>query len=121
MMAKTLGLVCLLLIACSAEAAALCAGPGVQMFDRKIVSRRRVVKAGTPCRLTFLSLGPMYKVEFLKRPSHGTVQVGEIQSVVYTPHRGFVGRDTFTYVRRGATLTGRPTRYGVRVLVTVVP
>jgi hypothetical protein len=109
------------LIACSAEAAARCAGSGVQMYDNKIVSQRILVKAGTPCRLTFRSPGPMYNVEFLKRPSHGTVQVAEIQSVVYTPHRGFVGRDTFTYARRGLTPTGRPTRYGVRILATVVP
>ncbi len=120
-MTKVLGLACLVLIACSADAAARCAGPGVQMFDRKIVYQRRVVKAGTPCQLTFISLGPMYNVEFLKRPAHGIVQVGEIQSVIYTPHRGYVGRDTFTYARRGQTSTGRPTRYGVHVLVNVVP
>jgi hypothetical protein len=120
-MTKALSLACLVLIACSAEAAARCVAPGVEMFDGQIVSRRIVVKAGTPCRLSFISLGPIYNVEFPKRPAHGTVQVGEILSVIYTPHRGFVGRDTFTHVHHGQTPTGRPTRFGVRVLVTVVP
>lgn len=118
---KTLGFTCLILFALCIEAAARCSAPAVQLYDNQTVERR-TVNSGGSCRLRFgRSLGPMYSVEIPQRPSNGTVQIGELHSVIYTARRGFVGSDTFIYARRGSTHGGTPTTRSVRVLVTVTP
>ena len=122
MTAKTLGLACLILFALCIEAGARCYAPGAYTYDNQTVDRRVRVNSGSTCRLRLgHSLGPMYSVEIPQRPSHGTVQTDALHTVIYTAHRGFVGRDTFVYTRRGLTHGGTPVTRSVRVLVTVVP
>jgi hypothetical protein len=122
MTAKTLGLACLILFALCIDAGARCYAPGVYTYDNQTVDRPMRVNSGGTCRLRFgRSLGPMYSVEIPQRPSHGTVQTDALHTVIYTAHRGFVGRDTFIYARRGFTHGGTPVTRSVRVLVTVVP
>jgi len=122
MIAKMSGLTCLILFALCIEAAARCYAPGINLYDNQTVDRRMRVNSGGTCRLRFgSSTGPMYSVEIPQRPSHGTVQTDALHTVVYTAHRGYVGRDSFTYARRGNTKFGTPTTRSVRVLVTVTP
>jgi hypothetical protein len=122
MMAKTSGFACLILLAMCVEASAWCSAPAVSLYDNQTVERRMRVNSSGTCRLRFgRSLGPMYSVEIPQRPSHGTVQTDALHTVTYTPRRGFVGSDTFTYARRGLTHGGTPVTRSVRVLVTVVP
>jgi hypothetical protein len=122
MTAKSSGFACLILFALCIDAGAACYAPGVYTYDNQTVNRRMIVNSGSTCRLRFgRSLGPMYSVEIPQRPSHGTVQTDALHTVIYTAHRGFVGRDTFIYSRRGLTPGGTPVRRSVRVLVTVVP
>ena len=122
MMAKAVGIACLLLVACGVDAAARCSGPSVQLFDNQTVERHITVDSGKPCRMRFGgSSGPMYSVEIPQRPTNGTVRIGEVHSVIYTSRRGFVGSDTFVYARVGLTKAGTPTTRSVRVSVTVTP
>jgi len=119
---KAFGFACLILFALCIEAAARCYGPGLSLYDNQTVERRLRVNSGGTCRLRFgRSLGPMYSVEIPQRPSHGTVQIGPLHTVIYTARRGYVGSDTFTYARRGFTHVGTPTTRSVRVLVTITP
>jgi len=121
-MKKVLGLACLMLIACCAEAAARCSGPGIYPIDNQTVITRVSMKSGSTCRIRFVwSSGPMHGAKIVQRPSHGTVQVGEFQSINYVSRRGFVGSDAFTYARHGFTRGGTPTTRTVQVLVTVRP
>src|SRR6266545_837009 len=107
-------------IALCIEAAAWCSARSINLYDNQTVERRVRVNSGGTCRLRFgRSLGPMYSVEIPQRPSNGTVQIDALHTVTYTARRGFVGRDTFTYARRGFTHGGTPVTRSVRVLVTV--
>jgi hypothetical protein len=119
-MAKTLGLACVLLLVLSVEAAARCSVPRITTFENQTVDGHMQADSGRPCRIRFLSsTGPMQGVDIVQRPSHGTVQVGEVNSIIYTSQAGYVGSDSFTYARRGLTTRGSPAVRTVRVAVTV--
>jgi hypothetical protein len=121
-MAKTPGLACLLLAACSAEAGARCSVPYIQTFENQTVQGRMMADSGKPCRVRFgHSSGPTNSTDIVQRPANGTLRAGEVQALIYTSRPGFVGQDTFVYARRGLTKAGVPTVRTVRVSVTVTP
>ena len=121
-MMKILGFSCLVLFALCIEAAARCSVPRIATFVNQTVDGYMQADSGKPCKIHFLSSsGPMERVEIVQRPTNGTVQIGGVQSLIYTSRRGFVGSDTFTYARRGLTTAGTPATRTVRVSVTVTP
>src|SRR5262245_27878501 len=120
MMIKGLGLVCLMLVAGSVEAAARCSVPRISTFHNEIVNGRMTVSSGARCRIKLKhSRGPTYSAHIVERPSHGTATVDSGNRIIYRSRPGFVGSDSFTYARRGETHAGVPTTRTVRISVNV--
>jgi Flp pilus assembly protein TadG len=120
MMMNGLGLVCLMLVAGSVEAAARCSVPRISTFDNETVNGQMTVNSGAQCRIVLKhSRGPTYSAHIVERPSHGTVTVASGNRIVYRSRSGYVGRDSFTYARRGETHAGVPTTRTVRISVNV--
>jgi hypothetical protein len=109
------------MVALNTEASAGCWGPTVLMAKNGTVDNSVQVTAGTECRLQSRSGGPLYSVDIVQRPSHGTVRIGPINSVIYAARAGYIGNDSFSFVRRGRTAAGEPAAYTVRMAVTVTP
>ena len=119
---RTIALVCLVLIACCAEASARCSVPYIRTVENQTVPGRMTADSGKPCPIRFKhSSGPTYNVEIVQRPANGTLQIGGMQRLVYTSRPGFVGQDAFVFARRGLTKVGIPTVRTVQVAVTVGP
>jgi hypothetical protein len=117
---RTIGLVCLALIACSADASARCSGPGIYTFDNQTVDRHITVNSGTPCPIRLRhSRGPTYGAHIVQRATHGTVVIDGSNRIVYRSRAGYVGSDAFTYARTGESQVGDAVTRTVRISVTV--
>lgn len=72
-----------------------------------------IVKAGKRCSVRMgVTLGGVSDPQVLKQPKGGTAAVGTYD-IIYTPKKGFVGADEFTYARSNID------RYGNKALRTV--
>jgi hypothetical protein len=99
-MAKSLGFACLMLIACSIEAGARCSVPYIKTSENQTVDGRMMADSGKPCRVRFKhSSGPTFSVDIVQRPAHGTLRVGDVQTLIYTSRSGFVGQDMHYFGR----------------------
>lgn len=102
--------------------ASACSVPIIRTFDNQVSRGTMTVRSGRPCAIHLRSSsGPMFSVNVVQRPGHGSVRAGGLASVVYQSRAGFVGRDTFTYARQGQTLSGAPSTRTVIVAVYVRP
>src|SRR5262245_6774042 len=122
MMTRMLGLVCLVLIACCAEASARCSGPRFATFNNQTVDSHITVNSGAGCAIRLgHSMGPTYGAQIVQRASHGTVTIDASKRIVYRSRAGYVGSDSFTYARTGETMVGNAVTRTVRISVTVTP
>jgi hypothetical protein len=120
-MMKALGVATLMLLALSGQAAANCAVPRFRTFANQTVDGFMAADSGRPCAVHFHAAGPRFSVDILQRPSHGTVQIGTIGSVIYRSKVGYAGNDSFTFERRGLTSLGAPAVTTTRMAVMVTP
>jgi hypothetical protein len=102
----------------SSEPASACM-PFTRWFHNQTVDGYMTVRSGKPCHLNFRSSGPTLRTDVVARPSNGTVTIGSVGRLTYRSRSGFVGKDAFTYARRGMSTSGGPMDAKVRVLVTV--
>jgi hypothetical protein len=115
------GLAVLLLLASSAAAAASCSVPRFRTSVNQTVDGFMAADSGKPCGVHFHSAGPRFSVAILQRPSHGTLQIGAVGSVIYRSRAGYSGGDSFAFERRGLTTLGAPAVTTTRIAVTVSP
>jgi len=122
MMTRVLGVACLLLIACCAEAAARCSVPRIATFNNQTGDGHMTVSSGAPCSIKLKhSRGPTYGAHIVQRASNGTVAVDGSNRIVYRSRPGYVGSDSFTYARTGESRVGDAVTRTVRIRVTVTP
>src|SRR5215470_3779552 len=101
-MAKGFMLVCLMLLAWSADATARCSVPLIHTFNNQAADGRMTVSSGSRCSIKLRrSSGPTYSASIVQRPSHGTVSVDGSNRIVYQSRAGYTGSDEFTYARHG--------------------
>jgi Bacterial Ig domain len=121
-MTRMVGLVCLVLIACCAEASARCSVPYIRTFNNQAVDGHMTVNSGARCSIRLKhSSGPTYGAHIVERASHGTVTVDGSNRVVYRSRAGYVGSDSFTSARTGESRVGAAVTRTVRISVTVTP
>jgi hypothetical protein len=120
-MMRVPGVTVLLLLAWSVDAAANCSVPRFRTFAGQTVDGFMQADSGKPCAVHFHSAGPRFSVGILQRPSHGSVQIGPVGSVIYQSKAGYTGGDSFTFERRGLTSGGAPAVTTTRMAVTVSP
>jgi hypothetical protein len=119
---RTIGLVCLVLIACCAEASARCSVPYIRTFNNQAVDGHMTVNSGARCSIRLKhSSGPTYGAHIVQRASNGTVTVDGSNRIVYRSRAGYVGSDSFTYARTGESKVGNAATRTVRISVTVAP
>jgi Big-like domain-containing protein len=119
--AKVFGVISFLLISLAAEPALACWVPWVRTFHDQTVDNTMTVQSGKRCSIIFRSSGPTETHAIIQSPKHGTVQVGSIGRLTYRSQAGFVGSDSFVYVRRGRDTRNNPSVRTVRIAVTVTP
>jgi hypothetical protein len=119
-MTKSLGLVCIIILALGAEASARCSVPYIREFNNQTVDGRMTVSSGDRCSIRLRnSTGPTFSAEIVQRPSNGTVIVEAPHRFIYRSRPGYVGNDTFTYARQGLDTRNNKAVRTVRVQVTV--
>lgn len=120
-MTKALGLACLLSLAFAVQASARCSVPLIRTFDNQTVDGRMTVSSGDPCFIRLrTSSGPIFSAAIVQRPSNGTVVIEAPHRIIYRSRPGYVGNDSFTYVRRGlAAINSAPIERTVRINVRV--
>ncbi len=80
-----------------------------------------MVKSGKRCSVSMTSSrGPIDGLKILANPAHGNL-VTLRNRITYLPRAGYVGSDSFTYMRTGLDERGNPTTRTVRMQVTVAP
>jgi hypothetical protein len=111
-----------LLLAAGAQAQTKnCEVPPFHTADNQTVEGRMIVKAGKRCSVRMaVSLGGVSDPEVLKQPRSGTAAVGSYD-IIYTPKKGFVGADEFTYARRNIDRYGNKSLRTVNMKVQVQP
>jgi hypothetical protein len=120
--ARGLGLACLLLVACCAQASARCSVPRIPTFSNQTVDGNMTVNSGARCSIKLrTSRGPTYGAHIVERAAHGSVTVDSSNRIVYRSRPGYVGSDSFTYARTGESTRGAPVTRSVRIHVTVTP
>lgn len=112
-----------LLLTCPvAEAAPNCSVPRIATLHNQTVTGYMTVKRGKSCSIVMgSSRGPTSGASIEKRPAHGSVQIRGANAIVYRPQAGYVGKDAFTYARRGLDTQNNVSVRTVQVDVTVVP
>jgi hypothetical protein len=105
----------------AADSALACSVPWFRTGAGMTSNGYMTTRSGKPCAVHFRSAGPTFGVKIAQQPSHGTLRVGNIGRVIYTSKAGYVGQDSFTYVRSGETRTGRPSERISQITVTVTP
>jgi Bacterial Ig domain len=119
---RTIALVCLVLIACCAQASARCSVPRISTFNNQAVDGHMTVNSGARCAIKVKhSSGPTYGAHIVQRASNGTVTVDDRNRIVYRSRAGYVGSDSFTYARTGESKVGNAVTRTVRISVTVTP
>jgi hypothetical protein len=119
---RTIALVCLVSIACCAEASARCSVPRISTFNDQTVDGHMTVNSGASCSIMLKSSrGPTYGAHIVQRASNGTVAVDGSNRIVYRSRAGYVGSDSFTYARTGESTAGNAVTRTVRISVTVTP
>ncbi|SRR5713226_2062647 len=83
-----------------------------------------VRNVGRPCRIVNFSVPESRvatsRLEVVKAPEHGRLEVVQPNVVAYTPREGFIGLDQFAYGGSGPGREGRTLPFSVRVSVRVV-
>jgi Bacterial Ig domain len=119
-MTKSLGLVCIIMLALGAEASARCSVPIIATLGNQTVDGHMTVSSGDRCSIRMRhSAGPMHSAEIVQRPSNGTVVIEPPHRIVYRSRPGYVGNDSFTYARRGMDTRNNPSVRTVRISVRV--
>ncbi len=110
------------MIAQSAATSSLCFVPSIKLIAGVTMPGYMYVKAGKSCAIVpNNSFGGTSGVQISERPAHGSLEYYKL-GVRYTPRPGYVGRDSFGYIRHGLDgRTGRPVTFPVMVEVTVQP
>jgi hypothetical protein len=102
-------------------AIAACSFGDLSLYPNQMNHLQIVVRSGTSCPLRLVgSGGPMSDVAITQRPAHGSVSL-QAQAVIYTARAGYVGADSFAYVRSGLDHLNKPVRFAAQVAVRVVP
>lgn len=119
-MRKTLAGVYVLLSVVTAEAATNCHVPRIRTLDNQTVTGYMTIKSGKTCSIRLHnSRGPIFSAHIVARSGHGSVQVDGSNRIVYRPQSGFVGKDSFTYARKGMDTRNNPVTRTVQVEVDV--
>ena len=120
-MVKIFGIACLLLIAAGAEPVLACWVPFVRTFHNQTVDGSMTVKSGKSCSIIFRSPGPTTTHRIAQSPKNGTLSAGSIGRITYRSRVGYVGSDSFAYVRSGRDARNNSSVRTVRISVTVTP
>jgi hypothetical protein len=111
---------CLVLVAVGTQIASACSVPRIRTLDNQTVDGFMAARSGKPCGIVLRrSPGPIDRAEIAGRPSNGTVQISATNRIVYRSRPGFIGSDSFTYVRRGLDARNSAVTRTVRIAVTV--
>lgn len=107
----------------SSHAESGCNVPYFKLLAHTEVTGHMYVKAGKSCSVQSAnSAGGNTGIEIRRRPSNGQVQLTGGFKITYKPRAGFVGKDSFAYVRNALdSRTGRPIQLAVNIDVTVEP
>ena len=120
----TLSFVAFVLVAASSSshAAPSCHVPPFKMIWDVTVTATMQVTAGKRCTIVINnSTGGTHAFTLTRHPANGTVEIDGLK-VRYTPKAGFVGKDSFSYIRHANNhRTNQPMKLPVEVDVTVTP
>ena len=107
----------------ASHAASHCNVPYFKIIADVEVTGHMYVKAGKSCSIQSAnSPGGNTGIVITRRPANGQVQLIGGFKISYKPRAGFVGKDSFGYVRHALDArTGRPIQLPVNVDVTVQP
>jgi len=106
----------------SSQAESDCNIPYFKMFPDVEVTGHMYVKAGKSCSVQSVNGdGGNIDVVVRRRPTHGQVQILAGFKISYKPHPGFVGKDSFSYVRHARDFANRSFALPVNMEVTVQP
>lgn len=104
-----------------AKAARNCSVPFIRTLENQTVNGTMTVKAGTRCSIIMQSsTGPMESLSIVAQPSHGALRASG-NTVIYTPRKGYVGNDAFTYARSGLDTRNNKVKRTVSIAVEVTP
>jgi hypothetical protein len=104
------------------HAASDCNVPYIKLLRDVTANGYMYVKKDKTCSIqSENSFGGNTGVEITRQPSNGRLQANGFK-IAYTPRAGFVGKDSFGYVRNALDpRTGMPVRLPVNIEVTVEP
>jgi hypothetical protein len=101
--------------------AADCEVPTIQTADNQTVDGKMTVKTGKSCSVGMgTGAAGIVDPEVTKRPKNGSAELRGFR-VFYTPKKGFVGNDEFTYIRYQMDRWGNKAMRGVNMKVEVLP
>ena len=119
-MSKAIGLMTFILVALACDAAAAkCHVPLIRTLNNQTVTGYMWADSGRTCHIRLQSSsGPTHAAQIIQPASNGTVHVAG-NSIVYRSRANFVGRDNFTYARRGMDRQNNAVVRTVQVVVEV--
>ena len=120
-MVRTITALLLLVAGVSASrAASNCEIPPFGLIRDVTVTAAMYVTSGKRCTIGVAnSAGGTLSHEITRHPSNGKVEINGLD-IRYTPRAGFVGKDSFSYVRHARDFTNnRPIQLPVNMNVTV--
>lgn len=98
-----------------------CSVPTIRTVDNQVVNGKMTVKTGHRCNINMgVSVGGISDARIVHDPKHGAAQVIGYR-IVYTPKKGFTGKDQFTYSRNKLDIYGNKSLRTVNVQVDVKP
>ena len=113
---------CALVLLSIDPAFAACRSLPMQIYANQAIERPITVRSGERCGLKLgASGGPTFGAAIVQRPAHGSASVQPPHGVIYRANPGYVGADSFTFVRKGLDRHNQPVTFTVNVAVTVVP
>jgi hypothetical protein len=111
----------LMLIGCTPKAEPTCRITPFEAPWGEVREAHGVMQRDTRCWIDTPVLTGTLGTTVAVRAEYGAVTVsGNGTSLVYEPKRGFVGDDSFTYVKRGVTPNGQPLRSIVTIFMKVL-
>jgi len=120
-MLRIFGIAGFLFFAAGAGQALACWVPWIRTIPGMTMDNSMTVKSGKSCSINFRSAGPTDRHTIAQRPKNGSLQVGDVGRITYRSRAGYVGNDSFVYVRSGRDMSNNRGDRTVRIAVTVTP
>jgi hypothetical protein len=98
-----------------------CEVPRFQTPDNQVAEGRMMVRAGKTCTIRMgVSAGGFSDAAILQKPKRGSVGINGY-TIVYSPRKGYIGADEFTYSRNSIDRYGNKAVRTVNMKVEVLP